>query len=79
MKHDSHRWSGWPGAWCLDCGREDPTELCAIEHNEGCIRPECDPGECPEPNSHGYDPYYHWPDGTYYPLLKHPNTEQKDE
>lgn len=20
------RWSGWPGAWCLDCGREDPYE-----------------------------------------------------
>ena len=23
-----HRWSGWPGAWCLDCGAEDPNELC---------------------------------------------------
>ena len=21
-----HRWSGWPGAWCLDCGFEDPYE-----------------------------------------------------
>jgi hypothetical protein len=21
-----HRWSGWPGAWCLDCGVEDPHE-----------------------------------------------------
>jgi hypothetical protein len=21
-----HRWSGWPGAWCLDCGCEDPYE-----------------------------------------------------
>lgn len=21
-----HRWSGWPGAWCLDCGRDDPYE-----------------------------------------------------
>jgi hypothetical protein len=20
------RWSGWPGAWCLDCGRDDPRE-----------------------------------------------------
>jgi hypothetical protein len=20
------RWSGWPGAWCLDCGRSDPRE-----------------------------------------------------
>ena len=21
-----HRWSGWPGAYCLDCGSEDPSE-----------------------------------------------------
>jgi hypothetical protein len=21
-----HRWSGWPGAWCFDCGCEDPYE-----------------------------------------------------
>jgi len=24
MSH--HRWSGWPGAWCLDCGCADPYE-----------------------------------------------------
>lgn len=23
----THDWSGWPGAWCLDCGIEDPMEL----------------------------------------------------
>ena len=23
-----HRWSGWPGAWCQDCGIEDKTEAC---------------------------------------------------
>lgn len=22
-----HAWSGWPGAWCLDCGLEDADEL----------------------------------------------------
>ncbi len=22
----THNWSGWPGAWCLDCGIEDPHE-----------------------------------------------------
>ena len=27
VKTGSHRWSGWPGAWCLDCGCEDPNEL----------------------------------------------------
>lgn len=28
-----HRWSGWPGAWCLDCGIEDATELCIATHS----------------------------------------------
>lgn len=22
-----HNWSGWPGAWCLNCGCGDPYEL----------------------------------------------------
>lgn len=22
-----HRWSGWPGAFCLNCGQEDGMEL----------------------------------------------------
>lgn len=22
-----HRWSGWPGAYCLKCGQDDLTEL----------------------------------------------------
>jgi hypothetical protein len=26
MAESQHRWSGWPGAWCLDCGISDPTE-----------------------------------------------------
>lgn len=79
MKHTEstikqHRWSGWPGAWCLDCGVEDP-----VESALGC--PNCDlrcfDGDtasdemctehkayaqavknCPEPNSHRFDPYY---------------------
>ena len=28
-----HRWSGWPGAWCLDCGQEDQMELCVSTHH----------------------------------------------
>ncbi len=32
----SHRWSGWPGAYCQDCGIEDKNEACI-----GCV---C---ECP--------------------------------
>lgn len=27
-KTEDHRWSGWPGAFCLDCGVEDKDELC---------------------------------------------------
>ena len=22
----NHRWSGWPGAYCLKCGSDDPIE-----------------------------------------------------
>jgi len=24
---NSHKWSGWPGCYCLDCGIDDPQEL----------------------------------------------------
>lgn len=30
-----HRWSGWPGAWCLDCGAEDEREICLADHDAG--------------------------------------------
>lgn len=26
-----HRWSGWPGAICLDCGIEDQLEICLAD------------------------------------------------
>jgi hypothetical protein len=29
-----HRWSGWPGAWCLDCGIEDQNEIALTELNK---------------------------------------------
>lgn len=29
-----HRWSGWPGAFCLRCGAEDKVEICVGEHPE---------------------------------------------
>jgi hypothetical protein len=28
MNEGDHHWSGWPGAHCLRCGMEDPTEVC---------------------------------------------------
>lgn len=57
---DEHRWSGWPGGYCRDCGIVDPTETCMTEghimfgldaHGEPviqelCKRPECRPGPC---------------------------------
>lgn len=26
-----HRWSGWPGAICLNCFDEDPMEICLAD------------------------------------------------
>lgn len=66
-----HRWSGWPGAWCLDCGASDPTEQ-AIADGRIVVDPErgigwyADDREyawavimsiCLEPGSRRYDPY----------------------
>ena len=59
-----HRWSGWPGAWCLDCGASDPLEQ-SIPCPDCNITPEkpsafCkshQPVECTEPGSGRYDPY----------------------
>lgn len=36
-----HKWSGWPGAWCLDCGIGDKDELCVAQGH--------DPNECNDP------------------------------
>ena len=30
--HKGHWWSGWPGAYCMRCGADDPTEF-AIGNN----------------------------------------------
>jgi hypothetical protein len=54
-----HRWSGWLGAWCLDCGAEDQREIClagacgtrhTFDADDECWRPpihENAPCECP--------------------------------
>jgi hypothetical protein len=68
-----HRWSGWPGAWCLDCGTEDQNEICVAVHDDWamCIEGHfmCEEdhapvlckvhvnGPCPEPGSKRHDPY----------------------
>jgi hypothetical protein len=55
-----HRWSGWPGAWCLDCGVADPFEE-AIS-NPDITRLTKDifkdfPRDCPCPGSNNHNPY----------------------
>lgn len=66
-----HRWSGWPGAWCLDCGAPDPTELALadgrlhVDPRRNIAHYPDDLDEawaivmsiCPEPGSARYDPY----------------------
>ena len=55
-----HRWSGWPGAWCLDGGCEDPREIALADGLcDEDIHVVVDPAlmECPEPGSKRFDPY----------------------
>ena len=43
----AHRWSGWPGAYCLDCGSESAIES-AIQC-PACYVPCCDEEEERDP------------------------------
>jgi hypothetical protein len=64
-----HTWSGWPGAWCFDCGCEDPFEACmggcdqAPSDEMGYPEPSRCPihGQmarpCPTPGSNNFNPY----------------------
>ena len=59
-----HNWSGWPGAWCLDCGAPDLTEIgladgFGIDEDGNVIDmpPEYINPPCPEPGSNRCNPY----------------------
>lgn len=59
-----HRWSGWPGAWCLDCGCEDPREIALAGDDyevdvDGMplIKVTAEEMECKEPGSNRHNPY----------------------
>lgn len=61
-----HRWSGWPGAWCLDCGAEDLIEIAIGEGYydpysgawaDGVSPADYDVGACPCPGEGRADPY----------------------
>ncbi|KKN32771.1 hypothetical protein LCGC14_0810400 [marine sediment metagenome] len=68
---EDHRWSGWPGAWCLDCGTDDARESCLAdvhrspEHRKATTGDDrqylgdhiCQNDPCPEPGSRNHDPY----------------------
>lgn len=65
----AHRWSGWPGAWCLDCGCGDPAEMAEADGNvlyaDDGEPYSIDPAkrhlyasdECAEPGSNRHNPY----------------------
>lgn len=45
-----HRWSGWPGAYCLDCGCEDPREIALADglcDDDGTVHIDPALMECP--------------------------------
>jgi len=58
-KRFPHRWSGWPGAWCLDCGIDDPWEVALADGKDLDEVAAVPDTPCPEPGSHKHDPYYH--------------------
>lgn len=65
-----HRWSGWPGAWCLHCGCADPHEEAFANGNFIEVDDPTSPlgfrydfpnivtTECPEAGSNRFNPYY---------------------
>lgn len=68
MNMESHRQSGWPGAWCLDCGIEDPTEIALANGNYVEVPDDSEMGfhfefpnvvvpVCPCPGKGYHDPY----------------------
>lgn len=54
-----HRWSGWPGAWCLDCGTADMSEesIDCLTCLQGDTCPEHVQKSCPSPGEALHDPY----------------------
>lgn len=46
MRDESgHRWSGWPGAYCMYCGNEDIREICLADGHDldcnACVQEPC--------------------------------------
>jgi hypothetical protein len=63
-----HRWSGWPGAWCLDCGCSDPREDALADGGDPMdLKFDVAAMECKEPGSGRHDPYKSRPSGRMSP------------
>jgi hypothetical protein len=55
---EGHRFSGWPGAWCLDCGAPDALEEAlanGIDFDEAVL---IENTPCPCPGSNKHNPYH---------------------
>lgn len=48
----NHRWSGFPGAWCLDCGCECAEEICMGECLDAPDPSKPEGYQCPNPEHH---------------------------
>lgn len=47
--NSGHRWSGWPGAYCMYCFGEDSREICLGDgHDLDCT--QCQNKPCPMPD-----------------------------
>lgn len=53
-----HRFSGWPGAWCLDCGQEDKNEIALLDPDFDFDNIQDLNDDCLEPGSNKHNPYF---------------------
>jgi hypothetical protein len=44
-----HHWSGWPGAYCLDCFSDDENEIALANEPDYLDNPTDRNGPCPGP------------------------------
>lgn len=57
-----HRWSGWPGAYCMYCFIEDPREICLADgHELDCTKCMVLPCSIPDEEKDEMDAKYNPP------------------
>ncbi len=65
-----HNWSGWPGAWCMDCGIEDQLEVCMADCPYSPYPVPPGEPEIPPCPIHVNVPCLHQGEGLFNPYLK---------